>query len=268
MTGKTAVIAGNGVSLTRILPGRIRSDDLIIRTNNFFFEPEFYLGQRVDLYFAAGDPRVARFMFETLHQCRADYDLRGWTSHNPAVIRSGQRRFASLFQPLRYRDARIETQVQALSAQFGKMPTTGILALLAAHGLGIERAILVGMDMYSGSQRYPYEPGPNQRALMGLDLNQRGVDARLHDTALDHEILQILLAREDIQILRASEGGPLDDSLPLAPERATGADALCAHPRSSPPRDWVSRSGLYPISLLKLLRRGSALKRRLQGQAN
>ena len=94
MSSRPVIVAGNGMSLTRIAPGRVLETDFIIRTNNFFFETHYYLGRRVDLAMMGGDPRVAPFMFETLWQCRKDYDLQGWSSFNPKVVPAGNRRFS------------------------------------------------------------------------------------------------------------------------------------------------------------------------------
>lgn len=261
MTARPVIVAGNGESLARIDPGRVLETDLFIRTNNFFFETRYHLGRRVDLAMMAGDPRVAPFMFETLWQCRRDYDLRGWTSFNPKVEAAGKRRFSSLFQPMCYRDAHVERAVERLCAKYGKVPMTGTYALLMAHGMGAEQAILAGFDLYGGGVRYPFAPGRHYRDLMGEDVNARGTDTRLHDTGLDLEVLEMLLARGDMAVMRAVETGPLADLLPLAPLR-DGA-RLEPEPRPQAPTDWAGRAGLYPIQLLKFLRRGSTLRRKL-----
>jgi hypothetical protein len=261
---RPVVVAGNGASIADLEPGRILRDDFIIRTNNFFFEPDFYLGRRVDLAFMAGDPRVAPFMFETLYRCRADYELVGWTSHNPRVVRAGQRRFGALYQPMRYRDAHIETEVQRLIARHQRHPTTGIYALLMAHAMGAEEIILAGLDFYTGKRRYPFEPGLHFRALMGQDLGQRGFDQHLHALELDLDILRALRGRGDCRLLRAADNPVLAPLTDLAPLRG---EASLMQPRENAPRDWVSRSGIYPISLLKVLRKSSALIRRTKGHS-
>jgi len=260
---RPVVVAGNGASLAHLPVGVIRADDFIIRTNNFFFERSFHLGQRVDMAFMGGDPRVAPFMFETLYRCRADYDLRSWSSHNPKVIRAGQRRFKQSFQPMRYRDSALEAEVRQLITRHERHPTTGIYAVLMAHGLGAERIILAGMDFYGGHTRYPFEPGPHYRALMGQDLGQRGLDRQLHDLDLDHAILRLLQARGDVQLWRVGDSALLRDVSAPAPDREGGVLDL---PRAPPPNDWAGRAGLYPIEALKLLRRSSAALRGIKNR--
>ena len=283
MTTRPFVVAGNGPSITEIPAGMIQPDDFIIRVNNFFFEPKFYVGDRVDLAFMAGDPRVAPFMFETLHRCRQDYDLQAWTSHNPKVVRAGQRRFGASYQPMRYRDAATEAAVAALIAQFGRHPTSGVYAVLAAHALGAKDVILVGVDFYDGPRRYPYELGPNYRALMGQDLGVRGLDGHLHDLELDLAILRYLTEEGGVRLLCAGpvpaalanlaapaqpRGLPAPTDLNTGPNTGQNADFFRgqeAQPIArNAPSDWASCSGLYPIAVLKFLRWGSALFRKLK----
>ena len=151
MKNRSIVVAGNGYSLSQIVPGSILADDYIIRVNNFFFEPRYFLGTRVDLAFMGGDPRVSRFMFETLYRCRNNYDLRHWSSHNPQVTKAGHRRFPKIFKPMKYRDQNIQNEVLRLTDKYGKQPTTGIYAILMAHALGAENIILAGYDFYRSS---------------------------------------------------------------------------------------------------------------------
>lgn len=257
------VVAGNGSSIMELEPGRISSDDFIIRTNNFFFEPTFFLGRRVDIAFMGGDPRVAPFMFETLFRCRGDYDLRSWSSHRPRVVQAGLRRFGQCYQPMQYRDQMIQSEVQHLITSFQRQPTTGIFGVLMAHALGAEKIILAGMDFYSRPDRYLFEPGPNYKALMGHDIKHRGIDHQLHDVMLDLKVLQTLQARQDCQLFCASENTVTRELFELAPLRSKEA---LMQKRHAPPKDWSSWSGVYPISLLKLMRKCSAAVRKKESK--
>ena len=62
-------------------------------------------------------------------------------------------------------------------------------------------------------------------------------------------------------VMRSVETGVLESQLPLAPQRE--GPALRPVPRPTAPTDWAPRSGAYPIRLLKVLRRGSSLRRKL-----
>lgn len=260
--GRTVVVAGNGMSLSRINAGRVLADDVIVRTNNFFFEPDFYLGRRVDLAFMGGDPRVAPFMFETLYRCRQDYELGHWSANNPKVCKHGKRRFKDTFIPMQYRDDEISNAVNDLRQRYQRKLMTGTHAVLMAHALGAKKIILAGMDLYSSGQRYPFIPGPHFRTLMDPGVNPDGVDAPLHSVDLDKTIFELLAKRDDVELLRSADGVILDDVIDLAPLRE--GPAMTTSPRQNAPTDWADRCcGYYPISLLKLLRRGSAMKRNL-----
>ena len=252
MTGPTYVVAGNGTSITHPNAGSILASDRMLRCNNFFFEPQSFLGRRVDLAVMGGDPRVAPFMFETLWRCRDTYDLRAWTSHNPAVIRAGHRRFGALFQPLRYGGDGLAEQVKALIARYGCKPMTGTYAVLAAHGQGAGTIILTGIDFYTTPKRYNYNVGKNQSALLGEDLNHRGLDQGQHNISLDLEILALVQEHTGGALRRTTSGSRLDAVMDLAENRpGPGPDIAL----TKPPTDWASHAGLYPIAALKLLRR-------------
>lgn len=259
MNTRRFVIAGNGPSIAQLPPGVLHEDDFIIRVNNFFFEPLYYLGRRVDLAYMAGDPRVAPFMFETLHQWRADYDLRALSSHNPKVWRAGQRRFADLLQPMRYRDAQLEADVQQLITQSGRHPTSGIYAILLAHAMGASEILMLGFDFYAQPQRYPFSVGRHYRGLMGQDVAQRGMDRRLHDQELDLDILRLLKRRADVTLLMADDIPVLHGiAQVVTPQKTVSQIPHMLQPRPDAPKDWVAWSGFYPIACLKLLRRLSA----------
>lgn len=251
MTRPTYVVAGNGNSLAQANTGRIQASDHIVRTNNFFFEQQSYLGTRIDLAVMGGDPRVAPFMFETLWQCRTTYDLKAWTSHNPVVIKAGLRRFGAQYTPLRYGDPKINDQVQSLIRHYGRKPMTGTYAVLAAYGAGAGRILLTGMDFYQTGNRYAYQAGRHQSNLLGIDLNQRGLDTLQHNPRLDLAIFALLQEQDDVELLRTANGSLLDTIMDLAPKR-TGPVPIVQP--THPPTDWAPRAGLYPIAALKLLR--------------
>ncbi len=259
LSDQVVVVAGNGPSLADIADGRVLADDFIIRTNNFFFEPRYYLGRRVDLAFMGGDARVAPFMFETLFQCRQQYTLGHWSSHTQKVAAAGHKRFPTGFQPMTHRTAAIKADIATLAARYGKMPTTGLHAVLHAHGLGARTIILAGFDFYQSTARYAYAPGRHQMDLLGSDLGHRGVDIRLHDPELDLAIIAYLQNLGDVRFYRSSPGTVLDGLMDLAPVRA--GESMREGPRPHPTQDWVTRSGVYPISVLKALRRASACLR-------
>lgn len=252
LTERTVVVAGNGCSVESIPDGVLRADDFIIRTNNFFFERSFHLGRRVDLALMGGDPRVAPFMFETLHRCRGDYDVCAITSVNSRVAKAGQRRFSALFRDFPWRDAALYASVRAIEKRYARKAMTGTYAVLAAYGLGAKSIILVGFDLYSGPARYPYPLGPHQRALMEPVINPHGLDSDQHDRDVDLSVLKLLLSRGDVAITCATNQMAWGDLLPLAVPRP-GASIMTL-PKDSAPTDWASNVGLYPIQMLRFFR--------------
>jgi hypothetical protein len=257
------VVAGNGQSLTAIAPGRVLAHDRILRCNNFFFEERYHLGRRVDLAFIGGDPRVAPFVFETLNRARGQYDIGAWSSPNARVARWGRRYLRQGYRPLRYRDGAVEAEVARLSAKHGGLrPSTGVEALLMAHGMGARQIVLAGVDLYAGPKRYAYAPGRHQRDLLGEDLGTRSYDLRLHHPELDRALIGWLARREDLALWRAANGTALDDLLDLAPMREGPAPEAGPKPQVL---DWASWAGWYPIGALKVMRRVRRWQRRLTG---
>ncbi len=257
MSSHTYVVAGNGASLACAPAQSILASDTIIRTNNFFFEPQSFLGPRVDLAVMGGDPRVAPFMFETLWRCRHTYDLRAWTSHNPAVIRAGQRRFATLYQPMHWGCDALADQVQTLIAEYDCKPMTGTYGVLAAlghslaAGTGISQIILTGVDLYSNGRRYIFEAGRNHNALLGGNLDWRGLDTGQHNMELDLKILALVQEHTNGALRRTTSGSGLDEIMEMAQQRQGAVPEIRP---TTPPTDWVSRVGLYPIAALKMMR--------------
>ncbi len=257
---QTVVVGGNGQSLAKFAPGTVLTNDVIIRTNSFFFEPCYFLGRRVDIAMIGGDPRVAPFVFETLWRCSADYDLRHWSSHDARVIRAGHRRFAPQYLPMRQLNHTLRQRITELCETYGRVPTTGVQATLIAHGLGARRIVLVGIDLYAGAaHRYVYDPGRHYQDLMGGDVGTRGADLRLHNPDLDRAVLEILNAQEDTTVWRGANSPALNNVLDLAPLRDGPVPDQTTR---EAPKDWAGHVGMYPISLMKFLRRGSAMYRR------
>jgi hypothetical protein len=257
---RTAVVAGNGASLAHIPEGAVLTEDFILRTNSFFFEPVYHLGRRVDLAMLSGDPRVFPFLAETLWRCRDQYDLRAWSTHDPRLVEIGRRRLGGLYRPMAYADAEIEGRIRALCDRYQRQPTTGTLAVVMAHALGARRIVLAGIDLYTASRRYVYESGPHYRALMGHDSDMHAHDQRLHDRDLDRAILAALNERPEVDLFAASPNSGLAEVMDPAPLRSGPTPKAEPH---DAPADWAPRAGLYPIWLLRGLRRARKLQRRL-----
>lgn len=258
------VVAGNGPSLAKIVPNRILVGDTIVRTNNFFFEAQYFLGKTVDLAFVCGDPRISPFVFETLNRARAYYDVRQWSAPTCRVARIGRRRLNLPYQPLHHADDATTAKLADLQARYQVVPSTGIQALLLAQAMGARQIILAGIDLYSGPQRYAYVPGRHQRDLLGEDLATRSYDQHMHHYDLDRALIDWLASRPGMTLWRSADCPVLNDLLDLAGERP--GPAVRATPKPQPQMlDWAGWAGWYPIALLKLLRRVRRWQRHLPG---
>ena len=250
---RTYVVAGNGMSLTTIKTGQVLCEDFIVRTNNFFFERRFWLGDRVDLAVMGGDPRVSPFMFQTLKKSFSDYDVDAWTGCKAIHSKIGNSVLPgpSLNVPL-YFDQACAEFCERLKDHYSLHFMTGTIAVLYALSLGARRIVLAGMDMYASGARYNFSPGKMHRALLGKDLGHRGVDSRIHNRKMDLELLAYLDSRPDISLTYAGKNPVLKDVLDEAPIRVGQTHAAQSR---NPPQDWAYFSGAYPIALLWLLRK-------------
>ena len=255
----TYVVAGNGTSLAEPHGNRILASDKIVRTNNFFFERQSYLGTRVDLAVMGGDPRVAPFMFETLWQCRGTYDITAWCSHNPKVQRAGQRRFARAFIPFPQLPGALAAQLQELIARYQCKPMTGTYGALAALGQGAEQIILTGFDLYQSGKRYTYDVGRRQSQLLGADLNTRSLDKGQHNIDLDIAVFELMQRHMAGGLSCAAPNAALSKVMDLAPIRDGAAPDITP---LDAPRDWASWAGLYPLGALRALRAARRILRK------
>jgi len=230
---------------------RILASDNIVRTNNFFFERHSYLGTRVDLAVMGGDPRVAPFMFETLWQCRKTYEISAWCSHNAKVQKAGKRRFASSFLTFPKASGSFENQLQRLIETYQCKPLTGTYAALAAFGLGAERIILTGFDLYQSGKRYAFDVGTRQSQLLGADLNTRSIDRQQHNVDLDLAVFDLLQKHLDGGLFCAASNKTLSMVMDLAPTR--DGEGPEVRPLNAP-RDWVKWAGVYPLAALRGIR--------------
>jgi len=256
---KTYVVAGNGTSLAAPHDNRILASDKIVRTNNFFFEHNSYLGTRVDLAVMGGDPRVAPFMFETLWQCRKTYDISAWCSHNPRVQKAGKRRFAASFTAFPTPPGAFSTQLQNLIETYQCKPMTGTYAALAAFGQGAEQIILTGFDLYQSGKRYTYDVGRRQSQLLGSDLNTRSVDRLQHNIDLDIAVFELLQQHLEGGVFCATPNPTLSKVMDIAPKREGPPPQVRP---LDPPDDWAGWAGLYPLAALRMLRSASRILRR------
>jgi len=256
VSSTTFIVAGNGPSLAKIPAGAVIKGDTIIRTNSFFLEPIYHLGDHVDLAYVAGDPRVAPFVLATMQKVSDHYHIAGWSAQNAPVIKAGQKHFTKPFEPFAPTPEAARV-LKEYSARYQAQPTAGVSAMFQAQARGARTIILAGIDLYATPQRYVYEPGKHMRDLLGQNLGARAYDTRLHSEDLDRALIDWLANSDGMVVQKASSDSPLT-GIDVAPIR--DGEAILSKPKPVMD-DWVSWAGWYPIWWLKVMRKAAAWSR-------
>jgi hypothetical protein len=249
---QAAAVLGNGPSGAALRPGRLRTDDAIVRVNSFFAEPRLRAGPRVDLAFLGGDPRAAPFVACGIARSRA-HDLRAWASDDPRAARAATRHLAAPQLVLPPLPPSLAADLRALVAAAGLRPTSGTRAVLAAVALGARDVVIAGIDLYAGTTRYAFTPGPRMAALMDADYAAAAPSPAQHAPDLDRRILARVATEPGLTLRLAAPSPALDDVLDPAPDRG-GPASLDAGPNPGP-HDWPAWAGPVPLAGLVALRR-------------
>jgi hypothetical protein len=257
----TAVL-GNGPSIAGLLPGRLRTDDAIVRVNSFYVEDRLHAGSRVDLAFIGGDPRAAPFVAAGLTRARS-YRVAAWATDDPRIARNCAGLLAPPQCTLPALAPELERDITTLVATAGRRPTSGVRAVLAAVALGATDIVIAGLDLYATADRYAFAPGPRMRALMGPDYARPDADLAQHLPDLDRRILVRLAGHPGLALRLAAPTRALSGILDAAPDRG-GPASLCAG-RNDGPRDWPAWAGHLPLAGIATARRLRAWKRQLTG---
>jgi hypothetical protein len=260
--GACTAVLGNGPSVAGLLPGRLRTDDRIVRVNSFFVEHVLHTGTQVDLAFIGGDPRAAPFVAAGLARARV-YRVAAWATDDPRVARSCDWHLTIPRLVLPPLPAALAADVDGLIAVSGRRPTSGVRATLAAVALGARDILIAGLDLYATSDRYVFAPGPRMQALMQADYTRRAPDPARHLPDLDRRILARLAADPALILHLAAPTPALSGILDTAPDRG-GPASLSAGPNPGP-RDWPAWAGPVPLAGLAALRRLRGWQRRLTG---
>lgn len=257
--GERFIVAGNGPTMVDLDASQINLDDTIIRVNSFFFEQTYYLGRRVDILQIGGDRWIFPFFAKTLRKVMAAglYDLRHWSCHQANVVRQARRSVGQGEVALCYKDRATRDFVVERCERYGKLPTTGVYALLNAHALGAKQITVVGMDFYSSSRRYMYEVGPRNKKLIHVS-GGAGYNGNFHDERLDIDIIRYLAERPELALYRTRSATSALAFLDLAPDRLGGDPRPAEKPTQI--QDFEGWVGIYPIALMQMLRRARELQ--------
>jgi hypothetical protein len=247
----SAVIGGSGPSLSTCDTTRIPKDAYIFRTNNFFLEREYNLGQKVDCVYFSGDKRAIRFYAATLRKVmRLDiYQIDKITSHHHGAPALNFK--PKIVEPFVVHNDRIRALIADQHASSGILPTSGIMAAINAYQLGAKNLYLAGFDFYQGEEKYSTPLPPRLNSILEPNMSPLGYDSKLHSHKLDFQILE-LLQQLGTNVFDTS---PLSHStLPKAPRLEEHLKIGKKH-KPIQINDWVGFDGLYPLAALLALRK-------------
>lgn len=265
---RTVVVAGSGPSLLCTDVARIPRDAAIVRVNNFFLEPTYVLGRRVDLVYFSADPRAVRFYTATLRAviARGEYDVLSSASHLPQAARH---RPPEPFTRVGSLGGDIDALLADIRAREGVVPTSGAMAMLHAYTLGADRILLAGVDLYT-ADKYAFATPPRLARMLQPTRSSSGYDTRLHSRTADQRAIEWLIDR-GVSLERTATEPLAGLHLPLAPLLPAEAHLEGGQAKAAPrTEDWVGRDGLWTVQMLagaRALRRwtrlGSQRRRRL-----
>lgn len=233
----------------------------IVRVNNFFFEEQFFLGKRVDLVQVGGDGWLFPFYAKTLARAANEggYSVSSWSCHKESLLDCGARILSIPSVPFSFRDIEAQKSVENLCAETGLFPTTGVLAVINAHSLGAKKITIVGMDLYSGKERYPHKLGSKTSAVVS---EFKGYNERCHSLDLDLAVLQYLNSRDDVEIFRIGSNPSIVPEVISSPRLTTPSLKPCPSKKILI-HDWVGWFGPIPFCLVHILRRARMFQIRL-----
>lgn len=262
MTARTYVVGGSGPSLRSTDPARVPASATVVRVNNFFLEPEYFLGRRVDCAYFSADPRAVRFYIATLRQVieRGEYDVRRTASHLTTARRHHP---PKPFTAVDHAGTEVGRLLSAIEREEGARPTSGVMAMLHARRLGANRILLAGIDFYTGP-KYVVDIPPTLARVLEPNFSPQGYDVPLHTLAADRRALD-WLREQGVAVEATSEEAAAGMDLPLAPRQPDGDRLGGTGPKGVRyTDDWVSRAGVWTVGGLALAR---AVRRRIPRRA-
>ena len=197
------IIAGNGPSLRGIDYTRLPENALVMRINNFYFEEKYFLGKHVDYVFLAGQNTVAADSVHTLlnvllkKEYTADYYF-GRTD-NLFEINKNYLPIIDVKNALRANKT-ISDYMALRHMPPGHLPTSGMMALFSAIGLGFHDIYLAGVDLYTGAEPYAFRVGVNHARLVGLTPGSSGYVNGYHSYDIDLQALLLAKGIEGVSI--------------------------------------------------------------------
>ncbi len=217
---KPIVIAGNGPSLSTTDTSRIPDDALVVRINNFFFEERYFLGRNVDLLYVAGIrdiiPTYVRTMLSV--QMREEYHIHRYCGRTDNLLNINKHYFP-IFDVRKFlaQNKKIATFLHYHHLYPGTLPTSGMMAIFTAIGMGFENIYITGMDFYTTSKTYSHQIGANHAHLVGIEPGSQGYSNSYHTYDVDMAAFMLANSIDGVTIKSLTPDCYVNKLIELAP---------------------------------------------------
>ncbi len=213
---RRVVITGSGPSLAKISYDRFPNGAQIWRTNDFFKEPEFFVGQRVDAVFNGGtipdiQVRIRRIIelnqngtyavnLDNLYADKKVDSFETVKQHFEYIECLGQKHAPELVSFIKYNDKMLDAHL-----------FSGVAAIVVAILSGFDEIYLAGIDCdYETGPRYVYSPDKTEPQTLKWIHSY-------HPTALQWETIKKFQNKFKVKIFTLSAESPAAKLFPMAP---------------------------------------------------
>ncbi|RDU71417.1 alpha-2,3-sialyltransferase [Helicobacter brantae] len=248
---KPIIIAGNGPSLAQIDYSRLPKDFDVFRCNQFYFEPQYFLGKKIKGVFF--NPFVLKEQFFTLHHLkeRGEYEVedvycnitmglwdRQWSNGKPKNLEQELRYdFPSVKNTYPFLEQMSEFNAlhKFYALYYEKRFTAGIIMLIVALAQGYKEIYLTGIDFYeAGGLSYAFDMGGKSNLAEKMPtFTQEDFRDEVHEKNVDIEALKLALSLQDIKLYSLAPQSTMSEIVPLAPIQGTDFELLAK------PKDYI-----------------------------
>ena len=226
MKNRPIVIAGNGPSLAHIDYRRLPTDFDVFRSNQFYFEDKYFLGQRITGAFLNPYPLVQQSYTYHLLQQRGEYEIQDIyfvcnTLHDE--YEQGKRLaedFPSIKNCNQYLQAmpQFHKYERFLGMYHRQKFTSVIWMLITALAQGYTEIYIVGLDFYKkGGLDYAFNSSKPNLINISPHFGDETYKNKDHTEKTDVAGLKMAQNIPGVKIYSISEISPVNEYLPLSP---------------------------------------------------
>ena len=211
------IIGGSGPSLAKIDYTRLPKDAQIWRINEFFKEPEYFLGRRVDGIFNGGDPKRIIDRYHTFHKLSESgaYDIDFGMIFADKLFSELPDLFKDQFGSIKELDELgnigLWPIIKYNDLFFDRHPFSGVCAIIYAMLCGFDEIYIAGIDNdYGMGTTYAYSDKKTDANFL------RWVKS-YHEYDLQWELIKKYQEKSGAKIFCLSKESPAAKFFPLAP---------------------------------------------------